>query len=192
MDKKDVISFFDKYASTWDKNMQRNEAVISKILDIAEIEKGKSVLDVACGTGVLLADYFKREVSYVTAVDISPEMAKIAAEKFPKAKVICADAQNYNFESDFDCIVIYNAFPHFTDENKLFENLSKHLKHGARLTVAHGASRERIIKCHEGAAKSISKVLVTAQELKEKMDEYVSVDNIISDEEMYLVSGIKK
>lgn len=192
MNKEAVISFFDNYAASWDSNIKRNEAVISKILDLAGIEKGKSVLDVACGTGVLLGDYFKRAASSVTAIDISSKMVEIAQKKYPKAQIICGDAQTFAFEKDFDCIVIYNAFPHFTDEGKLFENLSKHLKSGARLTIAHGASREEIIKCHQGAANHISKELVTAEELKEKMNEYICVDSVISDEEMYLVSGVKR
>ena len=33
MNKQDVITFFDHYASTWDADMIRNESVINTILD---------------------------------------------------------------------------------------------------------------------------------------------------------------
>lgn len=49
------------------------------------------VLDVACGTGVLFPDNLKRCVESVTGIDISPEMARLAAEKFPQVQVICGD-----------------------------------------------------------------------------------------------------
>ena len=81
MKKQDIISFFDKYAPFWDEGQVRNEEVIEKILNNSGIEKGVSVLDVACGTGVLFPDYIKRGAA-VTAVDISPEMVKIAKKKF--------------------------------------------------------------------------------------------------------------
>ena len=71
----DVIEFFDRLAPGWDADMVRREDVIAKILDNAEVSAGKSVLDVACGTGVLIPDYLARGVSGVTAIDIAPSMA---------------------------------------------------------------------------------------------------------------------
>lgn len=46
-----------------------------------------SVLDVACGTGVLIPDYLERGAAQVTAIDIAPEMVRIAREKFPQENV---------------------------------------------------------------------------------------------------------
>ncbi len=189
MDKKAVISFFDECAAAWDKTTVRNENAISKILDISEVKTGAKVLDVACGTGVLFGDYFAREVASLTAIDISEKMTEIAKEKFPKAEVILGDAECYHFDSKFDCIVIHNAFPHFVNEMRLFENLSRHLDTLGRLTVAHSMSREDIIACHNGKAQDISKELIRAEELATKMSRFVNVDTVISDSDMYIVSG---
>lgn len=71
--KAEVIEFFDKCAPEWDAGMVRNEAVINKILDNAGVGKHSRVLDVACGTGVLIPDYLSRGVESVTAIDISPQ-----------------------------------------------------------------------------------------------------------------------
>ena len=81
IDKRDVQAFFDRLAPDWDADMVRNEAVIARILDNAGVCDGCTVLDVACGTGVLFGDYVKRGAARVTAVDLSPEMAARAAEK---------------------------------------------------------------------------------------------------------------
>ena len=75
IDKRDVQAFFDRLAPDWDAGMVRNEAVIARILDNAGVCEGCTVLDVACGTGVLFGDYVKRGAARVTAVDLSPEMA---------------------------------------------------------------------------------------------------------------------
>ena len=72
MDKQKIADFFDRCAPWWDDDMVRNEVVITTILDNAGIDSGIHVLDVACGTGVLFPDYFKRGVESVTGIDISP------------------------------------------------------------------------------------------------------------------------
>ena len=82
MNKQDVIEFFDRAASGWDAAMIKNDVIVEKILDNAEIEAGQDILDVACGTGVLFPYYLQRGAASVTGIDISPEMAKIADSKF--------------------------------------------------------------------------------------------------------------
>ena len=82
IDLKEVIEFFDRLAPDWDAGMVRNEPVIARILDLGGVVPGADVLDVACGTGVLIPDYLHRGAASVTGVDISPKMAQIARGKF--------------------------------------------------------------------------------------------------------------
>ena len=193
IDIRDVIEFFDRLAPDWDAGMVRNEAVIARILDLAGVAPGKAVLDVATGTGVLIPDYLSRGVAGVTAVDVSPRMAEIARGKFAgddRVTILCADAQEAAF-GVFDCILIYNAFPHFSDPEKLFETLSRQLRPGGRLTVAHGMSRERINAHHSGGAQHVSYGLMSAEDLAALMAPFVAVDHVLSDDSMYLVSGTR-
>ena len=37
MEKKDIIEFFDRCASTWDADMIKNDTIIGRILDNAEV-----------------------------------------------------------------------------------------------------------------------------------------------------------
>ncbi len=191
MDKKDVIEFFDSMAPHWDDNQIRNEDAIKLILDKGDIAKGKRILDVACGTGVLFPDYISLGAK-VTGIDISQKMVKKTKQKFPGIEVICGDAESYSFEKQFDAVMIYNAFPHFVNPKALFENLSRHLNNRGRLTVAHGMSEEELRECHSGRAKNISLPLPSKEKLAEMMSEFCDVDVMISDERMYMVSGVKK
>lgn len=195
MEKKDVIEYFDRCAPTWDGEMRKDDEILAAILDNAEVGKGMDVLDVACGTGVLFPHYLKRNVASVTGIDISPEMAKIAAGKIeaePKVRVICGDVEETDFDRKFDRIVVYNALPHFPKPKRLIKTLSALLKEGGRLTIAHGASRETIDAQHSGEASKVSSGLMRAEELVKLFDPYFDVEIMISNRKMYQVSGVKR
>lgn len=194
IDTKDVIEFFDRLAPTWDAGMVRNEPVIARILDLAGVGPGRDALDVACGTGVLIGDYLGRGVASLTAIDVSPGMVKIAREKFAgeaQVRILCADAQIWETDRSFDCILIYNAFPHFSDPKKLLKNLSRFLRPGGRLTVAHGMSRDRINAHHRGGASHVSNGLMAAEDLAALCSPFLRVDHVLDEADMYLVSGSK-
>ncbi len=192
MQRSDIIKFFDTLAPTWDAEMIHNDEIINVILDCAGIFAGKRVLDVACGTGVLFPDYLNRRVKCIVGVDISPEMAKIAAKKYDdtRAKVICADVQELEFDEKFDCVMIYNAFPHFPEPSRLLAYLVKYIVQGGRLTVAHGMSRVKIDEHHHGNANKVSVGLMHENELASLMRQWFKVDTVISDNQKYIVSGV--
>jgi len=195
MNKQDVIEFFDRVAPNWDADMIKNDGVIEKILDNAEIEAGMDILDVACGTGVMFPYYLRRNVASVTGIDISPEMAKIARNKFAgesKVQVICGDVEEVNFDRKFDRIVVYNAFPHFPKPKRLIKVLAGLLKENGRLTIAHGQSREAIDGHHKGSASKVSNGLMSADSLKKLFDPHFEVEIMISNSKMYQVSGVKR
>ena len=195
MNKSDVIEFFDRYAPRWDADQVNKDAIIGRILDNACVGEGQEILDVACGTGVLFPFYLKRNVKSVTGIDISHEMAKLAAKKheeFKNIQVICGDVEQTSFDRKFDNVMVYNAFPHFPDPEQLIATLAGLTKEGGRLTIAHGASREAIDNHHKGPASKISNGLMTADALKTLFMPYFDVDIQISNQEMYQVSGVRR
>ena len=194
IDRQEVIAFFDKLAPGWDADMIRSDAVIGRILDRAGVAAGCRVLDVACGTGVLIPDYLARGVKSIVGVDISPCMIKIASGKFSSdsVKFICGDAETAELGSGYDVIVVYNAFPHFSDGAALIRRLSSLLKPGGRLTVAHGMSRAAIDAHHRGAASRVSNGLMPAEDLAKLFAESLTVTDVISDDTMYQVVGVRQ
>ncbi|MFW5713553.1 MAG: class I SAM-dependent methyltransferase, partial [Brevefilum sp.] len=185
----------DGLAPQWDADMVRDEEVIKIILDNAKIIAGTSVLDVACGTGVLVPDYLTREVASLTCVDISPKMIAHARRKFFQLNhvhFICDDVESAHFTSPFDCIVVYNAFPHFFQPASLIEKLAGDLKTGGRLTIAHGMSREKINRHHSGSARNVSKELMHEDELENLLEPFLDVTVKISSDRMFQVVGVKR
>ena len=191
IEQKDVIAFFDERAGGWDAGMVRSDEKIGRILDNAKVTAGSRVLDIACGTGVLIGDYLRRNVESVTAVDISPEMIRIAREKFPQENVtvLCGDASQAHFPALFDCIVIYNAFPHFPEPEQLISHLAGLLTPGGTLTVAHGFSRKALDAHHAKTARSVSNGLLPVEALAGLFAKHLTVTVQISNDEMYQVVG---
>lgn len=193
IDKKDVVAFFNELAPGWDHDLVVEKAKINGILDAAGIRPGVRVLDVACGTGVLFPFYARRQVQEVLAVDIAPEMVKIAAGKAAApVRVVCGDIEAMAGTGNFDCCVVYNAFPHFPDPAGLVEHLAAWLKPEGRLTVAHSMSLEQLNRHHSGRAARVSMGMLPAEELAGIFSRWFTVDVVVSDHEKYIVSGTRK
>ena len=120
-----------------------------------------------------------------------PEMARIAAGKYPpeQVRVICGDVETERFDRKFDVVMVYNAFPHFADPRQLICNLCSMLASGGILTVAHGMSREKVNSHHGGSAASISEGLMPAEELADLFARHLEVTCVVSDGRMYQVCG---
>lgn len=193
MRKSDIMQYFDDRAHDWDANMIKDDAVINRILDNAEIGAGVHVLDVACGTGVLIPYLLERGVASVTAIDISSEMVKLAREKFSEdsVNILWGDVEETDFGRRFDRIIVYNAFPHFPKPAGLIERLSSLLEPNGILTVAHGMSRDRIDARHQGKAAKVSMGLMHEDELASLFARHTTVTVKVSDARMYQVAGRK-
>lgn len=193
VDKQRVAVFFDELADKWDSNETKKDDIINKILDNAEVSSKNRILDVACGTGILIPYYINRDVSSITAIDISSKMISVAKSKFKdnNFEFICADAEEYAFGGKYNNIVIYNAFPHFSSPEKLIANLSSCLIAGGTLTIAHSASREKINHHHDGLDDCLCSELMSEDELTGLFSKYLEPIISISNESMYQVVGKK-
>ena len=194
MDKAEIREYFNKLAPGWDDKDRRNDEIIGRILENAQFSSGLRVLDVACGTGVMFPYYLKRDAKEIWGIDISEEMIKIAKKKFaqPEIHLQAVDAESFSDDCGFDRIMIYNAFPHFTEPEMLTAHLSGLLNKGGILTVAHSMSRKQLDLHHSGSARDVSRRLMPAAELGELMGKYLKPCCIIDDERMYQVSAVKE
>ncbi len=194
MDKNKIKSFFDGLAAGWDAGAVVSGDKINKIFKNAGIAAGCDVLDVACGTGVLFPFFLQQKVNSITGIDISSHMARIAKEKFAgeNITVFNGDAETYSFPSLYDCIIIYDAFPHFADCEKLIRNLTAYLKPDGRLTIAHSMGREKLELHHRNVPEGVSKALLSDDELKKLLAPYYRITVFESDENMIQVVGEKR
>lgn len=194
VDKQRVTAFFDRLAPGWDEDCRHDDAVIERILDNAGVAAGQRVLDIGCGTGVMIPHYLARGAAEVVGVDISPKMLEAARRKFPMPTVsfLNADAEIHAFAPDFDVCVVYNAFPHFPNPETLVQNLAGALRPGGTLTIAHGSSRAEIDRRHMEAAGEVSRHLPSDDGLRALLAPYFDVTLLAANDEMLQIVGVKR
>ncbi len=155
-----VKAFFDSLAERWDSLAVHPREKLAYILDQAGELGGARVLDVGCGTGVMLGPLLERlgPEGRVLGLDLSPAMLARAGAKHasPRLGLVEADFLRWESPASFDLIVAYSCLPHFPDYRAFFEAAAKRLAPGGRLLVAHSEGREAINRCHNGPADPIS------------------------------------
>lgn len=195
MNQQVIIDFFNKAAAYWDDIAYDNSEKINKILDFSDIRENSSVLDVACGTGVLIPFLLKRKVSRITGIDISPEMINAAKAKYTQYNnvvFINISAEDIDFEEKFDRIIIFDAFPHFCNKEKVIQKMAENLKPDGRLTIAHSMGRKHLDELHKKTAGQVSDKMVSGYELAKMLSTDFLADIIIDNEDIFIVSATPK
>lgn len=98
--------------------------------------KGKKVLDIACGTGVL-TEQFVRMGAHVTAIDLTPKAVELTKKRLAlyglTAEVIEADAQKLPFADDtFDFVCAWGCLMHMPHTEKAVAEIHRVLKPGGK------------------------------------------------------------
>lgn len=118
-----------------------------KVADLARIEPGQKVLDVACGTGILAREVILRTGSkgYVAGVDPSAGMLAVASQLEPAVDWREGFAESLPFpDESFDAVVSQFGLMFFTDRRQALREMQRVLVPGGRLAVAVWDSLENI------------------------------------------------
>lgn len=94
---------------------------------IDNIEENSKILDIGCGIGVL-ANSIAKKAEIVLACDINRNSIEMAKSTFKNdnVKFIYADATSYEFNENFDYIILSNVLEHIKDRI-IFLKKIKHL-----------------------------------------------------------------
>ncbi len=160
---RDLARFFDALAPRWDQEHPASEraAAVKRGLDLAEPLWGARVMDVGCGTGVLLPPLLDRiGPGFVIAVDLSPEMVARARARVqdPRARLVVADATTMAFpDRDLDVVLCFDAFPHLVEPGPAVRRLARLLAPGGRLVIWHDLGREGLAAVHGAAGGPVGR-----------------------------------
>ncbi|MBZ0295180.1 MAG: methyltransferase domain-containing protein [Anaerolineae bacterium] len=110
-----------------------------RVADVAGIQPGQHVLDVACGTGVLARAVAKRvgPAGSVIGLDINEGMLAVAARKAPQIEWRQGRAEALPFDNDqFDAVVSQFALMFFEDRQAAIREMVRVLRPGGQMAVA--------------------------------------------------------
>ncbi|MBT9159732.1 MAG: class I SAM-dependent methyltransferase [Dehalococcoidia bacterium] len=190
--------FFDSMAEKWDEMVRHDPNKLRRIFDYIDLEAGQRVLDVGTGTGVLIP-YIRDAIGTegaVVAVDFSGEMLRIAQQKhtWENVKYLQGDVEKLKLDNEYDCIICYSVFPHFTNQEKIVQHLASGLKKSGKLVICHSQSREAVNSLHQRAGEEVRECqLPTIDQLRRMMEKVgLLVEKQIDGEEMFFIAAVKE
>ena len=130
------VERLDALADLRDDFRRKNVAYYREIDRIAQsfIPKGARVLEIGCSTGDLLASL---EPSRGLGVDVSPRMIEKARAKHPELEFRVADAEELDFDEQFDYVVMSDVVGLLDDVWAAFRSLRRVMGPQSRLLVTY-------------------------------------------------------
>jgi SAM-dependent methyltransferase len=116
-----------------------------RVLDVAHVQTGQRVLDVACGTGILARAAGERvgAAGSVVGIDINPAMLSVAARKAPHMEWREGRAEALPFDDhSFDAVVSQFGLMFFEDWQAALREMLRVLKPSGHLAIAVWGSLE--------------------------------------------------
>lgn len=148
------MGIYDRHAVFYDAIYAARDrdpaADVDLLLGLAD-ERGvtvRSVLDVACGTGLHAAELAER-LDVVVGVDLSAEMLAIARERAPELEFHEGDYRTFDVGRRFDLVTcLFSAIGHVDDEDGLrraMARMAAHVAPGGLLLVEAWLTPDEVI-----------------------------------------------
>ena len=132
----DNRTYYDRMAAGYERERHRGYHAFldqSEIACVAQSVAGADVLEVGCGTGLILSRLAATARS-VVGVDLSPGMLAAAAGR--GHAVVCADATRLPFpDASFDAVVSFKVLAHVVAVREALAEMARVLRPGGVLTA---------------------------------------------------------
>jgi len=138
-----------RYHKRWASVNQGPFQSTSKLIESLNIKKANTVLDLACGTGVVTKKIQNKigVSGYVVGIDTSITAIKIA-KKWNKNKVnvnfVNVDAEKFSFSKRFDVITCQYALFFFPNAQKALKNMRSSLKKSGKIGISVHGKKENV------------------------------------------------
>jgi len=161
-------NFFNDHAESW-RDMwykdpatgrhDKHEKDFDRLFSLLPLKRGDRVLDVGCGSGVLVLSILERITStgILYELDFADKMIETnrSLHEGDNTRFILADAENVPLDdASCDVVICFSCFPHFHDKEKAMTTLSRILKPRGVFAVSHFDSSEGINK-HHGSCHAV-------------------------------------
>ena len=114
---------------------------VQPLLDAVSVGAGVTILDVACGPGVVSAHAAERGAK-TAAIDFSPEMIRLARRANPNLEFHVADVEQLPFDNaHFDAAVVNFGLHHFEHPHKALAEIHRVLRPHGRIAYTKWVSQ---------------------------------------------------
>ena len=144
-----VLKIYKESALFWaqerDKARFSEESIMTRVL--GRLRAGDELLDLGCGSGYPIADFFLKNGINVTGVDGAAAMISIAQERFPEGRWLVADMRTLALGQKFQAVIAWDSFFHLThaEQESMFPIFRKHLEPGGALVFTSGNEKGEAI-----------------------------------------------
>lgn len=143
---------YERHASDWHKNRSRQlyeQAWLNRFTE--NLPTKARLLDLGCGSGYPIADYFLRTGFELVGVDYAEPMIEIAKSLFPKSKSpnaswVVADMRALSDIGMFDGIYSWDGFFHLSmiEQRALLKELAGRINPGGALLLTVGTGEGEV------------------------------------------------
>ncbi|OYW79598.1 MAG: hypothetical protein B7Z27_05245, partial [Sphingobacteriia bacterium 32-37-4] len=209
-DKNNVYKDYEVIADWFDKHRSRDffeKPYLDKV--ISYLKPDTTILDLGCGMGEPIAQYFIEQGFDLTGIDGSKNLIKLAQKRFPSATWIVDDMRKINLSLDyvssftevaadkktttgtqkFDCVIVWHSLFHLPadDQRKMFKIFADHLNQQGMLLFTSGHEAGEVWSNNGG--ENLYHASLSAEEYEKLLDkELVSkVYKALSENAVYQV-----
>ena len=129
--------YYDEIYASIDKDYAAETRIAHKVIQKHKETNGKTLLDVACGTGFhasLFSKYYQ-----VEGLDLDPQMLKVAKKKHPQIRFHQGDMTDFDLKRQCDVVVcLFSSIGYVKTKARLrkaVRNMAKHLLPGGVLLI---------------------------------------------------------
>jgi len=143
-ERKNVYQVYNKIGD-WFAGNRYADSVERVYLDaiIEQLPPNASMLDVGCGNGKPILEYFIKHNIHVVGIDGSEKMIELARNNFPDTRLMLLDMRQLQLDEKFDVLIAWHSFFHLPaeDQPEMFEIFRNHLKPDGFLLFTSGTER---------------------------------------------------
>ena len=106
----EIIGLYQRHAEEWDRGRGRDlfeKPWLDRLLDL--LPPNGSILDIGCGGGEPIAQYFIEAGHGVTGIDSSPALIDICRERYPDHAWVVSDMRSLALDRRFDGLLAWDS-----------------------------------------------------------------------------------
>lgn len=137
-----VFKAYNEIADWFDQHRCKDLSLEKKYLTMLQqqLPEKATVLDIGCGTGEPIAQFFINQGYRVTGIDASQTMISCCQKRFPSQRWLLADMRSLCLSESFNLVIAWHSVFHVPpqDQHDTLKILIAHLKNDGLLVFTSG------------------------------------------------------